>query len=82
MFGRPLAISKYSVPLSARLLSTAVGRDVKPFSEIPSPKGRLPVLGHSYEMKKRSDRPSSTIFDEFFKELATSIYKIEFPGMI
>ena len=69
-----------SAPLSVRLLSTAVGRDVKPFSEMPSPKGELPILGHLQEMKKRSDVIPSIMFDEFFKELG-SIYKLNIPGM-
>ena len=70
-----------SAPLSARLLSTAVGRDVKPFSEMPSPKGELPILGHLYEMKKKGDIMFSKVFDEFFKELGP-IYKLNFPGML
>ena len=69
-----------SVPLSARLLSTVAGHDVKPFSEMPSPKGELPFLGHSYELKKKSDVMFSIMLDEFFKELGP-IYRLNIPGM-
>ena len=64
---------------SVRLSSTAVNNDVKPFSEMPSPKGKLPIFGHLYEMNKRSNVMPSIVFDEFFKELG-SIYKIEILG--
>ena len=72
-----------AVLLSVRSLSTAASNGAKSFSEIPSPEGKFPILGHAYEMKKRStsNKGISRIFDELFRELGT-IFKIEFPGMV
>lgn len=75
----PCLSSLASTQSPVRLLSTSVSHDVRPFSEMPSPKGKFPILGHLYEMMKRKEVMKSIVFDEFFKELGP-IYKLELPG--
>ena len=68
-----------------RCLSTAVSKEqgnVKPFSKIPSPQGRLPFLGHLFTVKRNTKTiPMSEYTMKLFKELGP-IFKLDFPGGI
>ena len=81
-------ICKQLRQISLRHLSTAqfiaISKEpvhnVKDFSEIPSPQGKLPFLGHLLTINKNSRTTSMSEYTmKLFEELGP-IFKLEFPG--
>ena len=49
----------------------------KPFSELPSPKGALPVVGHYFRIKNGFNKAVQGMFEE----VQSPIFKLKLPGM-
>ena len=75
-FSRPLCYK-----ISHRLTSSApVMKDEtpKPFSEMPTPSGAVPLLGHYFLI--RSDSNISELFFKLFQEVGGPIFRLNLPG--
>lgn len=75
---------KYSCLFFARCISrvsTATNESLqRPFSEVPTPKGAIPLLGHRLVMKKgMMNKTRSQCLQEWFEELGP-IFKLHFTG--
>lgn len=53
------------------------GASPRPFSDIPVPKGSLPVLGHYFRIKDGFN----TGVKKMFEEVRSPIFKLKLPGM-
>ncbi len=60
-----------------RYTNDITGASPKPFSEIPSPSGALPVLGHYFRIRNEFSKN----VDEMFEEINGPIFKIKIVGM-
>ena len=71
---------RYLSTLQPTAVSKEPVHNVKPFSKIPSPQGKLPFLGHLLTINKNTKTTSMSEYTmKLFKELGP-IFKLEFPG--
>ena len=54
------------------------GTAPRPFSEVPSPKGALPLLGHALRVRKKESFSSQV--KKMFDETGSPILKLKLPG--
>ena len=67
-----------------RRLSTSVAskeplHNVKPFSEVPSPQGRLPFLGHMLTYRRNTENISKSEYKMGLFNKLGPIFKLDFP---
>ena len=54
------------------------GTAPRPFSEVPSPRGALPLLGHALRVRKKN--AFSSEIKKMFDETGSPILKLKIPG--
>ena len=74
-----------STPSIARSASAALAMEElqpkpKPYSEVPTPGGAVPLLGHVPLMRRNPGTKRFELFGRLFKELGP-IFKFKLPGM-
>ena len=63
---------------SVNYVAESAASSSKSLTDIPTPKGALPILGHYLQIRGRKSN-LSTLYEAYFKELGP-IFRLQFPG--